>query len=45
MIVCIQNPRESRQEIMTEFVKAVGNIKINSVSIQKQKIKTSENNF
>lgn len=38
----MQNPRGPRQGIMTELVKVVGNIKINSVSMQKQK-KNPEN--
>jgi len=38
VIVYIQNPRDPRQEIMIELVYVVGDIKINSVSIQKQKI-------
>lgn len=43
--VYIQNLREPRQGIMTKLVKAGGDIKIHSVSIQSKNIKNPEKNF
>lgn len=45
LITYFQNSREFKQVIMIEFAKDVGDIKISSVSIQKQKVKKAENNL
>lgn len=45
LITYFENSREFKQVIMIEFAKDVGDIKINSVSIQKQKVKNAENNL
>ena len=42
LITYFENSREFKQVIMIEFAKDVGDIKINSVSIQKQKVKNGK---
>ena len=45
LITYFENSREFKQVSMIEFARDVGDIKINSVSIQKQKVKNAENNL